>query len=116
MVGATQVSPGQSVWEPESACEKVIYSGGGFSNYFGMPDYQKAAVEAYLEAYPIPYPNDIYNSTGKVCFRTVSLRNIDDRSCYSLARFPTFLPTERTISLLSMAHLTMSMERPRLHP
>lgn len=63
-VGATQVSPGQSVWEPENACNQVIYSGGGFSNYFGMPDYQKAAVEGYLAANPISYSKDIYNSTG----------------------------------------------------
>ncbi|KAG0699469.1 peptidase S8/S53 domain-containing protein [Suillus ampliporus] len=63
-VGATQVSPGQSVWEPENACEEVIYSGGGFSNYFSMPDYQKGAVEGYLAANPISYSKDIYNSTG----------------------------------------------------
>ncbi|KAG0693459.1 peptidase S8/S53 domain-containing protein [Suillus ampliporus] len=63
-VGATQVSPGQSVSEPENACEEVIYSGGGFSNYFSMPDYQKGAVEGYLAANPISYSKDIYNSTG----------------------------------------------------
>jgi tripeptidyl-peptidase-1 len=65
-IGATQVSPGQNVWEPENACDQVIYSGGGFSNYFSMPDYQKAAVEGYLSASPISYSKDIYNSTG-VC-------------------------------------------------
>ncbi|KAG0699462.1 peptidase S8/S53 domain-containing protein [Suillus ampliporus] len=63
-VGATQVSPGQSVSEPENACEEVIYSGGGFSNYFSLPDYQKGAVEGYLAANPISYSKDIYNSTG----------------------------------------------------
>ncbi|KAG1727654.1 peptidase S8/S53 domain-containing protein [Suillus paluster] len=63
-VGATQVSPGQSVWAPENACEQFIYSGGGFSNYFGMPDYQKGAVEGYLAANPISYSKNIYNSTG----------------------------------------------------
>jgi tripeptidyl-peptidase-1 len=63
-VGATQVSPGQTVWEPENACEQYIYSGGGFSNYFSMPLYQKEAVEGYLTANPISYPKDIYNSTG----------------------------------------------------
>ncbi|KAJ8585970.1 subtilisin-like protein [Rhizopogon salebrosus TDB-379] len=71
-VGATQVSPGHSVWEPESACEEVIYSGGGFSNYFRMPDYQKAAVEKYLTAYPISYPKNIYNSTGSRAFPDLS--------------------------------------------
>jgi hypothetical protein len=73
-VGATQVSPGQSVSDPENACEQIIYSGGGFSNYFGMPDYQKAAVEGYLSAYPISYPKDIYNSTGTVHFLIVQAR------------------------------------------
>jgi subtilase family serine protease len=36
-IGATQVNPGAKVTDPESACEQVIFSGGGFSNYFGMP-------------------------------------------------------------------------------
>jgi len=63
-VGATQVSPGSSVFEPESACEQIIYSGGGFSNYFAIPDYQKDVVHEYLENYPPPYPKTTYNSTG----------------------------------------------------
>jgi tripeptidyl-peptidase-1 len=71
-VGATQVSPGQNVWEPENACEQVIYSGGGFSNYFSMPDYQKAAVEGYLTASPISYSKDIYNSTGSRAYPDLS--------------------------------------------
>ncbi|KAH7906634.1 peptidase S8/S53 domain-containing protein, partial [Hygrophoropsis aurantiaca] len=63
-VGATQVSPGQSVFEPENACEKVIYSGGGFSNYFATPEYQKTAVTEYLSQHPPAYPSSIWNSTG----------------------------------------------------
>lgn len=72
VVGATQVSPGQNVWEPENACEQVIYSGGGFSNYFSMPLYQKEAVEGYLEANPISYSTDIYNSTGSRAYPDLS--------------------------------------------
>ncbi|KAG6375597.1 peptidase S8/S53 domain-containing protein [Boletus reticuloceps] len=64
-VGATMVPSGSSVYEPETACEEVIYSGGGFSNYFAMPDYQKTAVEYYLTHYHPDYPADIWNSTGK---------------------------------------------------
>ncbi|TFK47450.1 subtilisin-like protein [Heliocybe sulcata] len=64
-VGATQVNPGASVLEPESACMQVIYSGGGFSNYFAMPSYQASAVEHYLTAYPPPYTAAQYNTTGK---------------------------------------------------
>ncbi|KDQ54115.1 hypothetical protein JAAARDRAFT_136070 [Jaapia argillacea MUCL 33604] len=63
-VGATQVSLGRTVYEPESACEQVIYSGGGFSNYFAIPSYQKTAVESYLTNYPPPYPHTMYNATG----------------------------------------------------
>jgi len=63
-VGATQINPNSSVFEPESACEQVIYSSGGFSNYFAIPEYQKGAVGAYLKNYPPSYPSDIWNSTG----------------------------------------------------
>ncbi|KZT64883.1 subtilisin-like protein [Daedalea quercina L-15889] len=63
-VGATQVNPNSTVYEPESACEQVIYSGGGFSNVFAMPSYQKTAVESYLTKYPPPYSPSLYNSSG----------------------------------------------------
>ncbi|KAF7323695.1 Subtilisin-like protein [Mycena kentingensis (nom. inval.)] len=63
-VGATQINPGATVNDPESACQQVIASGGGFSNYFAMPDYQRGAVTQYLSANPPPYPPYIYNSTG----------------------------------------------------
>ncbi|KAF9228449.1 subtilisin-like protein [Gyrodon lividus] len=63
-VGATQVNPGSSVFEPEGACEQRIYSGGGFSNYFAMPDYQKEAVAHYLKNYNPQYPRSIWNSSG----------------------------------------------------
>ncbi|OAX32243.1 subtilisin-like protein [Rhizopogon vinicolor AM-OR11-026] len=58
-IGATQVSPGQSVSDPENACEQIIYSSGGFSNYFGIPDYQKAAGKS-----PIGFINPTIYSTG----------------------------------------------------
>ncbi|KAF9243178.1 peptidase S8/S53 domain-containing protein [Melanogaster broomeanus] len=63
-VGATQVNPGSSVSDPEGACEQVIHSGGGFSNYFAMPAYQKDAVADYLKNYRPQYPSSIWNSTG----------------------------------------------------
>jgi len=65
-VGATQVSPNKTVLDPESACQEVIYSGGGFSNYFTMPSYQKNAVSKYLMDSPPSYPPDIYSSSGNV--------------------------------------------------
>jgi len=65
-VGATQVNPGSTVFEPESACEQVIFSGGGFSDIFSIPDYQKRAVRDYLEDHPPPYTADQYNNSGNV--------------------------------------------------
>ncbi|KAJ7723404.1 subtilisin-like protein [Mycena metata] len=63
-VGATQVNPGAKVTDPESACNQVIFSGGGFSNYFPIPDYQQAVVASYLKNTPPPYASTVYNSTG----------------------------------------------------
>ncbi|RPD61015.1 subtilisin-like protein [Lentinus tigrinus ALCF2SS1-7] len=71
-VGATQVNPGAKVTDPESACAQVIYSGGGFSNVFKMPDYQKSSVEKYLTKYPPPYSTDIYNATGSRAYPDLS--------------------------------------------
>ncbi|TCD67356.1 hypothetical protein EIP91_000223 [Steccherinum ochraceum] len=63
-VGATQVNPGAKVTDPESACMQVIFSGGGFSNHFAIPDYQKSAVNGYLTKFPPPYSHDIFNASG----------------------------------------------------
>ena len=63
-VGATQINPGSTVFDPESACEQVIFSGGGFSNVFALPDYQKAAVKSFFKSHKPPYSAVQYNSTG----------------------------------------------------
>ncbi|KAI0058458.1 subtilisin-like protein [Artomyces pyxidatus] len=65
-VGATQINPGSTTDDPESACEQVIYSGGGFSNIFGIPDYQSDAVAGYLKNSPPPYTAENYNNSGVV--------------------------------------------------
>ncbi len=62
-VGATQIVPGASVTAPEEACETVIFSGGGFSNVFGLPAYQTTAVKSYFANHPPPYGADRYNNT-----------------------------------------------------
>lgn len=62
-VGATKVYPGKTVFEPESAVfdpagypYAVNYSsGGGFSNVYPAPDYQKAAVATYFKDHDPPY-------------------------------------------------------------
>lgn len=68
-IGATMLKPNATVFEPhpEQACEKVIYSGGGFSNYFDMPDYQKNAVQGWFQQNGAAYVNKYgsrWNSTG----------------------------------------------------
>lgn len=69
-VGATQVKPNASITtdlatgvQPEEACETVIYSGGGFSNVFPLPDYQASAVQEWFADYPPPYGSDIFNNS-----------------------------------------------------
>lgn len=85
-VGATQVAAGQTVWisflvhsqqvithpthlpqisDPETAVYEQIFTAGGFSNFFAMPEYQKSAVQNFLTNHPPPYPADIWNSTGR---------------------------------------------------
>lgn len=53
------VPPGSAIYEPETACEEAIYSGGAFSNYLAMPEYQKEAVGYYLQNYYPNFPSDI---------------------------------------------------------
>jgi len=62
-VGATQVKTGASVTAPETAAESVIYSGGGFSNVFALPSYQKAAVSSYFKNHKPSYGSDRYNTS-----------------------------------------------------
>ncbi|KZP01275.1 subtilisin-like protein [Calocera viscosa TUFC12733] len=53
-VGATQIPYGvvDPFGQPEVACQRVITSGGGFSNVFSRPAYQDKAVGDYLSNYP----------------------------------------------------------------
>ncbi|KAI0266070.1 subtilisin-like protein [Gloeopeniophorella convolvens] len=64
-VGATQINSGSTVHDPESASDRVIWSGGGFSAIFPMPSYQKAAVSSFLKTHPPPYSAAQYNNSGK---------------------------------------------------
>ncbi|KAH8082440.1 subtilisin-like protein [Cristinia sonorae] len=65
-VGATQINPGSTVNDPEGACEQVIFSGGGFSNVFALPDYQSAAVKGFLKNHPPPFTAAQFNNSGNV--------------------------------------------------
>ena len=61
-VGATLVNPGSNVSDPEFATN---FSGGGFSNVFSIPDYQKTAVSNYLTNYNPGYNSSQFNSNGR---------------------------------------------------
>ncbi|KAJ7149241.1 subtilisin-like protein [Mycena crocata] len=63
-VGATQILEGNTVDDPESACEEVIFSGGGFSNIFPLPSYQAHAVKGFLANHPPPFTNGEFNNSG----------------------------------------------------
>lgn len=65
-VGATQILNGSTVQDPESACEQVILSGGGFSNVFAMPKYQEKALQTYMNRHAPPYGADRFNNSGLV--------------------------------------------------
>jgi tripeptidyl-peptidase-1 len=79
-VGATQISKGNTVNDPESAAEESwagIASGGGFSFIFEPPKYQKEALARYFEvsnnASDLPFFTDgkykgndgVYNRNGR---------------------------------------------------
>jgi len=65
-VGATMVMNGSTVHSPESASERVIFSGGGFSNVFAMPSYQKQAMATYFAENAPPYGADRFNNSQTV--------------------------------------------------
>jgi tripeptidyl-peptidase-1 len=64
-VGATQINSSATVTAPESACQEVIFSGGGFSNRFAMPTYQSQAIASYFAAHTPTYTATQYNNSKK---------------------------------------------------
>lgn len=77
---------------------KIIYSGGGFSNYFAIPDYQRDVVDHYLKTYHPNYPSDIWNSTGTVCFPRLKAYKWTLTNRLSLEHTPIFPPMEQIMS------------------
>ncbi|KAE9408682.1 subtilisin-like protein [Gymnopus androsaceus JB14] len=64
-VGATQINPGSTISDPESACEQIIFSGGGFSNYFSIPSYQQSVVQSFLDGFSSDnFTTANFNSSG----------------------------------------------------
>jgi tripeptidyl-peptidase-1 len=65
-VGATQINPNLTVYNPEIACQDVITSGGGFSNVFTVPNYQSAAMTNFFNLYTPSYNSSQYNNSQNV--------------------------------------------------
>ena len=65
-VGATQMRPDAAVTAPETACATQISSGGGFSNVFPLPGYQRRAVGGWFRAAGpvLGVGSDRFNSSG----------------------------------------------------
>lgn len=110
-VGATQFQANQTILDPESAMEftlksnhLTVSSGGGFSNYFRRPSYQKAAVTHYFSHHPPPYPsyttnfNTWVNSTSNITKGVFNRngRGIPDVSALG-ANFPTILQGDKEL-------------------
>jgi tripeptidyl-peptidase-1 len=72
-LGATFIPKGGDVRKDQETATTRFSSGGGFSNIFGIPEYQKADVEKYLHKHTPPYKSyghqnitgGIYNHTGR---------------------------------------------------
>ena len=61
------IPAGASVYDPEIAAVFAaapnLTSGGGFSNYFPAPQYQRPAVAEYFYNNPSPFPTYAYNGS-----------------------------------------------------
>jgi tripeptidyl-peptidase I len=58
--GTTGFNPEVAAWDPKNH----FASGGGFSNYFGQPAYQKDAVSSYVKGLGNQFQN-LYNASGR---------------------------------------------------
>ncbi|KAJ6255895.1 Aorsin [Drechslerella dactyloides] len=106
-VGGTYIPLGKTVFDPELAWNTYLpwsgingSSGGGFSEYFPTPLYQKPALAAYLSANPPPYTSAQYNNSGatrgypdvaaNAWNYTVGIENVLDFIGGTSASTPTF--------------------------
>ncbi|KAH8810907.1 peptidase S8/S53 domain-containing protein [Xylogone sp. PMI_703] len=93
-VGGTQVNTGSSVSDPESVMEAVTISGGGFSNFFAMPDYQKEAVLAWFEANPSVYNSTTFNNTRQARgYPDVAFNGVN--YLVGVAQNPPYIPNDK---------------------
>ncbi|KAK7934884.1 hypothetical protein PG985_000379 [Apiospora marii] len=67
IAGATQIQENGTIKDPETAMQGIpgqplFSSGGGFSNYFAQPTYQKPAVDAFFAAHDPSHPSYVANA------------------------------------------------------
>ena len=62
-VGATQLRPNSTIADGEIVADDYISSGGGFSNTFAMPDYQRDAVSTWWATHTENYTQ--FNTTQR---------------------------------------------------
>ncbi|KAK6833131.1 hypothetical protein PG995_012901 [Apiospora arundinis] len=70
IAGATQIQENGTIKDPETAMQGIpgrplFSSGGGFSNYFPQPDYQKAAVDSFFTAHDPGHPSYTADADAK---------------------------------------------------
>lgn len=64
-VGATQL-PENGTFRDQETAVRSFGSGGGFSNVWPLPSYQKAAMANYYKHYAPSYNSSLYNNTQQV--------------------------------------------------
>ncbi|KAI1322779.1 peptidase S8/S53 domain-containing protein [Xylariaceae sp. FL0255] len=64
LIGNTTESGERAVSEPGDGPADAFYSGGGFSNVFPLPKYQKNAVGTFMKKYAPNYGPNVYNNSG----------------------------------------------------
>jgi tripeptidyl-peptidase-1 len=97
-VGGTQINSGSSVREPESALEQVAISGGGFSNFFAIPDYQKQAVLTWFAEHSLSYNSSVFNNTKQTRgYPDVSANGAN--FLVGISQNPPFVPTDELNSV-----------------
>ncbi|KAF3938743.1 Aorsin [Dactylella cylindrospora] len=106
-VGGTYIPRNKTVFDAELAWNTYLpwsginaSSGGGFSEIFPVPSYQKAALTSYLQSHNFPYTAAQWNNTGKArgfpdvaanaWNYTVGIENVLDLIGGTSASTPTF--------------------------
>lgn len=63
IIGATQIKPGNTVRDPEESLSTDFVSGGGFSNIFELPDYQKKTLKTYWDLHRPEFSSTQFNNS-----------------------------------------------------